>query len=62
MIKSVEKLMAARLTSYLELHEIIYPKQFGFRVGYSTTHSLIDITENIKNTVEAKKNMNVVFS
>ena len=53
--KIVEKWMAARLTSYLELHEIIYPKQSGFRAGYSTTHSLFDITENIKNTVEAKK-------
>ena len=53
--KIMEKLMAARLTSFLELHEIIYPKQFGFRSGYSTTHSLIDITENIRKTIEAKK-------
>ena len=53
--KIVEKLTTVRLTSYLELHEIIYPKQFGFRAGYSTTHPLIDITENIENTVEAKK-------
>ena len=49
------KMMVARLTSYLELHEIIYPKQFGFRAGYSTTHSLIDITENIRKTIEEKK-------
>ena len=40
--------MAVRLNTYLELHEIIYPNQFGFRSGYSTTHSLITITENIK--------------
>ena len=37
------------------MHRIIYPKQFGFRSGYSTTHSLIDITENIRKTMEAKK-------
>ena len=39
--KIVEKLLAVRLTSYLELHEIIYPEQFGFRAGYSNTHSLV---------------------
>ena len=58
--KIMEKLMATRLTSYLDLRGIIYPKQFGFRAGYSTTHSLIDITE-IRKTMEAK-NMDVVFS
>ena len=47
--------MAVRLNSYLELYEIIYPKQFGFRAGYSTTHSLIDITENSRKTIENKK-------
>ena len=47
--------------SFLALQEIIYPKQFGFRAGYSTTRSLIDITENIKNTVEAKKYVCGVF-
>ena len=32
--------MVARLTTYLKLHENIYPNQFGFRHGYSTSHSL----------------------
>ena len=40
--------MVVRLSKYLELHEIIYPNQFGFRSGYSTTNSLIGITENLK--------------
>ena len=53
--KIMEKLMAVRLNSYLELYEIIYPKQFGFTAGYSTTHSLINITENIRKTIENKK-------
>ena len=47
--------MSARLTTFLNLHEIIYPKQFGFRSGYSTTHSLISITETIKNTLDNNK-------
>ena len=46
--KIMEKMMSTRLTNYLELHDIIYPKQFGFRASFSTTHSLISITEKIK--------------
>ena len=29
--KIMEKIMSTRLTTYLELHDIIYPKLFGFR-------------------------------
>ena len=53
--KIMEKLMATRLNNYLELHDIIYPNQFGFRAGYSTSHSLISITETIKKTLDNKK-------
>ena len=53
--KIMEKLMASRLTQYMELLGIIYPNQFGFRNGYSTLHSLISITETIKETIENKK-------
>ena len=53
--KIMENLMATRLNNYLELHSIIYHKQHGFRAGFSTTHSLISITETINKTIEAKK-------
>ena len=53
--KIMEKLMAARLTNYLDIHNIIYPNQFGFRAGFSTTDSLISITETIKKTLDNKK-------
>ena len=53
--KITEKLMAIRPTEFLNLHETIYPKQFGLRLGLSTTNSLFDIVENIKKTVENKK-------
>ena len=49
--KIMEKLMAPRITQYLELLSIIYPQQFGFRNGYSTSHSLISITETIRETI-----------
>ena len=58
--KIMEKLIALRLTAYLELHSILYPKQFGFRSGFSTSHSLISITETIKNSLD-KKNMAVEY-
>ena len=46
--------MVVRLTTYLELYEINYPNQFGFRQGYSTSHSL-SITETIKKTLDNNK-------
>ena len=53
--KILEKLMITSLTTYLDLHEIIYSNQFGFRSGYSTTHSLISITETIRKTLDNNK-------
>ena len=47
--------MITRLTTYLDLHEIIYSNQFGFRPGYSTTHSLINRTETIRKTLDNNK-------
>ena len=53
--KIMEKLMASRLNNFLQLHSIIYPSQFGFRAGCSTTHSLVSIIESINKTIEEKK-------
>ena len=53
--KIMEKLMASRLHTLLELHSIIYPNQYGFRPRFSTSHSLISITESIKKTIDDKK-------
>ena len=47
--------MASRLNIFLDLNSIIVPNQFGFRAGFSTTHSLISITETIKKTIDDKK-------
>ena len=58
--KIMEKLVANRLNTYLDLHNLIYPDQYDFRSGCSTTHSLISITENIKKTIE-EKSLDVEF-
>ena len=46
--KILEKLMYKRLYTFLDYNNIIYDLQFGFRQQYSTSHALINITENIR--------------
>ena len=46
--KIIEKLIHKRLNSFLEQSNIFYPFQFGFRDYHSTTHALIEITDQIK--------------
>ena len=53
--KIIEKLMHNRLYSFLEDHNILYKKQFGFRKNNSTTFSLIEITEKIKESIDNGK-------
>ena len=50
--KIMEKIVAVRLNSFLELHSIIFPNQFGFRSGCSTTHAIISITQAINKTID----------
>ena len=40
--------MYNRLYTFLNNNNIIYNLQFGFRQQYSTSHALINITENIR--------------
>ena len=46
--------------SLFEKHKVIYDSQLGFQKGKLTNHSLIEITEKIRNCME-KKIMVVVF-
>ena len=46
--KILEKLIYKRLHAFLDYKNIIYDLQFGFRQQYSTSHALINITENIR--------------
>ncbi len=50
--KIIEKLMHVRLYDFLEDHNVLFGNQFGFRKKHSTPHSLIDITEQIKETID----------
>ena len=50
--KILEKLMYKRLYTFLNNNNIIYNLQFGFRQQYSTSHALINITENIRKALK----------
>ena len=47
MLSNIEKIMYKRLYIFLDNINISYDLQFGFRQQYSTSHALINITENI---------------
>ena len=53
--KIIEKLMHERLYSFLEKYKCIYDLQFGFRSGHSTTHALLDLTEDIRKAIDDNK-------
>ena len=53
--KILEKLMCKRFYTFLNNNNAIYNLQFGFRQQYSTSHALINITENIRKALDEKK-------
>ena len=52
MSKIFERLMYNRLENFLNTSDIIYKFQFGFRKRYSTTHALLSIVEEIRNSLD----------
>ena len=50
--KTLEKLMYNRLYTFLDYNNITNDLQFGFRQQYSTSHALINITENIRKALD----------
>ena len=52
--KILEKLVYKRLYHFLDLNEILYNNQYGFRNNHSAIHALIDKTEKIRNPLGNK--------
>jgi hypothetical protein len=50
--KIFEKLMYSRLSSFLDRHKILYSRQYGFRKSYSTTHTILNIIERIRQSLD----------
>ena len=53
--KILEKLMYKHLYKFLNDNNILYDLQFGFRQNFSTTHALINLTENIRQALDEGK-------
>ena len=53
--KIIEKIIHLRLYTFLETHNILYEKQFGFRKNNSTIFALMQITEKIKESIDKGK-------
>ena len=49
----LEMLVFSRVYKFLEEYKCIYDLQFGFRAKHSTNHALINITETIRNALDA---------
>ena len=47
--------MHQRLYKFLELYDVLYSSQFGFREKHSINHALISMTETIKSTIDNKR-------
>ena len=52
--KIIEKLMHRQLYTFLEVHDILFKNQFGFRKKCSTAHSLIEITETSRTLLDLR--------
>ena len=45
--------MYSRLYSYLNAYDFLYDLQFGFRAKHSTSHALVNITDKIREALNA---------
>jgi len=53
--KIFERLVYSRLISFLESHDILSDRQFGFRKQHSTKLALISLTEEIRRSLDSGK-------
>ena len=59
--KIIEKLIHTCLAMFLNKHDILYEKQFGFWHNHSTKHALLEIIEKIKRGFDSGKYAYGVF-
>ena len=59
--KLIEKLVKKRLQSFLKKHNIMSNFQFGYRSQHSTTHAILNISENILRNLDNKKHTVSIF-
>ena len=52
--KILERIMYNRLYKFLEINNLIYSLQFGFRQKHSTSHALIHLTDKIRDQLDKR--------
>ena len=52
--KLLERLMYNRLTSFLDKHNVLFDKQFGFRSKHNTDHAILSIVDKIQKAIEER--------
>ena len=50
--KIFEKCVYKRVYSFLEKNNLIFKRQFGFRSGYSSNHTIVNVVESIKKYID----------
>ena len=46
--------MYKRLVSFLDKHNVLFEKQFGFRSNHSTDHAILSIVDKIQKAIEER--------
>ena len=59
--KMLEQIMYNRLQKYLKDQNILYDKQFGFRTGHSTEHTIAQLIDQIYEAFEKNEYTSGVF-
>ena len=54
-MKPLIRFIHSRLSTFLNIKDIIYPLQFGSRQNYSTSYAIIHLTETIKEALDQGK-------
>ena len=53
--KILEKIMYNRLISFIQKHDILYSKQFGFRKNHSTETAIIELVTKLTDAIDKNK-------
>ena len=59
--KIMEKVMYIRMYNYLNINDLFYDCQFGFRANHSTKHALISTVEYLKTHLDSGKLVGGIF-
>ena len=52
--KILEKIISDQLNSFIEKHNILFPYQFGFRKGYSIELAILEMSDNLRTSIDNK--------